>query len=104
MNQLTLKQSQVLEFIRAYCSRNDRSPSHVDIMREFGFASRNAAYHHVDQLVKKGYLKKDLGVTRSIVLVGNEPPAVIKKASKVVEDKPAPNTGLTVNDYLRGNY
>jgi repressor LexA len=57
---LTEKQKRVYSFIKEYIEANDMSPSFLEIQDHFGFKSLNAVYEHVDNLVKKGFIKKGL--------------------------------------------
>jgi len=55
---LTDRQQEILAFIEEGIE-NDLPPTNGEIAAAFGFASRNAAYQHVKQLRKKGYLRTD---------------------------------------------
>lgn len=72
MEDLTPRQTEILSYIKEYRRAYEISPSQVDIMRKFGFASRNAVARHIEILINKGYLKKQKGLARSIVPVGEE--------------------------------
>ncbi|MGZ4054406.1 MAG: LexA family protein [Bacteroidia bacterium] len=56
MKPLHLKQSQILEFLK----RNFGNPLVInDLYEELGIKSPGILYHHLDQLEKKGYLKRN---------------------------------------------
>lgn len=63
---LTDRQQQVLAFIDAFASKRRLSPTLVEICEHFGFASPNAAKSHLIALEKKGYIKREANVPRSI--------------------------------------
>lgn len=67
--QLTLRQKEVLGFIKEFTSDNAYPPTMREICGHFGFQPR-AATNHVDALVRKGYLTKQPRKSRSIEVVG----------------------------------
>ncbi len=58
MTQLTDKQAEVLEFIRAHLNENGLCPSSRMIQMQFCFASQTGAVIHINALIKKGKLRK----------------------------------------------
>ncbi len=74
---LTEKQKRVYMFIKEYIKNNDMAPSYLEIMEHFGFSSLNSVYEHLDNLIKKGFIKKGLSNhKRSITLTGRKKTAV----------------------------
>jgi len=69
---LTEKQRRVYRFIKEYIEANDMSPSFVEIQDYFGFKSLNAVYEHVDNLVKKGFIKKGLSNKKRSMALAEE--------------------------------
>ena len=63
---LTKKQLAVLEFLEDFIEENGCSPSYREIQAGLGLASVSAVAEHVDNLVKKGALKKVEGTARSL--------------------------------------
>jgi len=75
MQKLTARQQQVLSFIREYMSSNGYPPTRVDIARELGFRSPNAAEDHLKALARKGAIEMIPGASRGIRLPAeNEAP------------------------------
>ncbi|PRB82186.1 transcriptional repressor LexA [Pseudomonas sp. MYb185] len=75
MQKLTARQQQVLSFIREYMSSNGYPPTRVDIARELGFRSPNAAEDHLKALARKGAIEMIPGASRGIRLpADNEAP------------------------------
>lgn len=68
---LTRRQSQVLNFIKKFRDKNGYPPTRVEIAKNFGFASPNAAEDHIKVLVKKGAIKTVPNVSRGIVVLEN---------------------------------
>ena len=72
MQKLTARQQQVLSFIREYMSSNGYPPTRVDIARELGFRSPNAAEDHLKALARKGAIEMIPGASRGIRLPADE--------------------------------
>ena len=78
MNELTPRQSDVLEAIKGYIAKVGFPPTVSEIAGLMGWASPNAAAEHVNALKRKGYITVARGAARGIALVedGNEQDAV----------------------------
>ncbi len=68
MEKLTARQAQVLELIRDHIERTGFPPTRVDIARELGFRSPNAAEEHLRALARKGAIEMVAGASRGIRL------------------------------------
>ena len=68
MQQLTPRQSQILEMIRDFIAETGMPPTRAEIARELGFKSANAAEEHLRALQKKGVLELVPGASRGIQL------------------------------------
>lgn len=68
MQKLTARQQQVLAFIKEYMSINGYPPTRVDIAKELGFRSPNAAEDHLRALARKGAIEMIPGASRGIRL------------------------------------
>jgi len=66
--QLTVRQSEILEFIRGTLSESGAPPTREEIARAFGFRSPNAAEQHLQALRKKGLIDLVAGTSRGIRL------------------------------------
>ena len=67
---LTKKQALIIDFINDFTARQGESPSYREIMSALGLSSVSAVAEHIDNLVKKGALKKVPGAARSLEVVG----------------------------------
>ena len=65
MNDLTVRQSRVLEFIQGRQQAGESAPSLREIAAHFGFRSPRAASCHLEALKHKGYLANDPAKARS---------------------------------------
>jgi repressor LexA len=67
-NILTVRQGEILEFIRGELAQNGAPPTREEIARAFGFRSLNAAEQHLQALQKKGLIELLSGTSRGIRL------------------------------------
>lgn len=68
MDELTLRQQQVLAFIRSHLACTGRPPTRVEIAAALGFKSANAAQQHLRALAAKGAIALHPGHARGISL------------------------------------
>jgi len=66
MTQITKRQKETLDFIKAYRKKNGYAPSLEEIKRHLKLSSVSTAHHHVKALETLGYLKKDENQPRGI--------------------------------------
>src|SRR5436190_2175239 len=64
MTKLTVRQREVLDFIRDNQQSMGHSPTLREICAHFGFASPKAAADHLTALERKGYLEKRARLAR----------------------------------------
>lgn len=50
---------EIESFMREYFARNDQLPGTKAIADRFGWASANAAQHHIVRMVKSGFIEKN---------------------------------------------
>lgn len=70
---LTRRQKEVLDFVSDHVGRHGYAPTLQEIGEHFGLSSPATVYKHVEQLVRKGYLRKSAHQERGIQLVDPEP-------------------------------
>ncbi len=63
---ITETQRKILEFITETIREHDRSPTIREIGEEFGMASTNGVRYHLRVLEKRGYIKREKGISRGI--------------------------------------
>ena len=68
MGELTPRQAEILEFIRAFTEASGFPPTRAEIARELGFRSANAAEEHLRALARKGVVELLSGTSRGIRL------------------------------------
>ena len=74
MKAITSRQSEVLDFIKAFIGEHHFPPTMREISEHFSISVKGA-YDHVKALEKKGYLKIDNNRSRTIEVVGYDEPA-----------------------------
>ena len=70
MQNLTRRQTEVLDVIRSHISDTGYPPTRADIAAELGFKSANAAEEHLKALARKGAIEVIPGTSRGIRLPG----------------------------------
>jgi repressor LexA len=68
MEQLTLRQQEVLEFVTGYINEHGFPPSLREIGKKLSVSGTLGVMKHLDALEKKGYLRRQEGSTRGITL------------------------------------
>jgi repressor LexA len=67
MGEISLKQKQILEYIRKYISQNSKSPTLQEISETCEMESRAAVHYHIQKLIDGGYISRGKN-TRDISL------------------------------------
>lgn len=69
------KQREILEFISQYAQRHGHSPTLKEIGESTG-ASIATIYEHIEVLIKKGVIRKEHGLARSLEIVDTKIPKI----------------------------
>ena len=92
---LTEKQKRTLDFINTFAGRSGYSPSLKDIAQFLKTKNLSTAQYFVEELEKKGHLKKVSGKNRGITLINKPPVAMLLgniAAGKPIEPIENPET------------
>ena len=54
---LTARQQEIFDFVKQHIESTGMPPTRVEIAREIGFKSPNAAEEHLKALARKGYIE-----------------------------------------------
>jgi repressor LexA len=76
MDTLTPRQQQVYDFLGAYIERHQYPPSFREISAHLGVRGNPAVLSHLEALERKGYIRREPGSSRGIVLIREKPPEV----------------------------
>lgn len=74
MENLTPRQQQVLDFITSCINDKGYPPTLREIAGHLGTSGNVSAIHHLEALEKKGYLRRESGSSRGIILVREPQP------------------------------
>ncbi len=69
MMPLTRRQKEILDFLQEYLEEHGYAPSFEEIAKHFGFGSLATVHAHLENLKRKGYIRKAYNESRSIQLV-----------------------------------
>lgn len=70
MKDLSPKQDQILEFLRAFIEDKDYPPSIRDIQEGCGISSTSVVDYNLRKLEEKGHIRRDREISRGIELLG----------------------------------
>lgn len=69
---LTKRQKQILDYLDGYLKENGYAPSYEEIAAHFRYASLATVHEHLENLKRKGYIRKAYNESRSLELVATE--------------------------------
>jgi len=72
-SELTDRQREVLDFIRAFTARNSYPPSVRDICEAVGLSSTSSVHAHLNSLEEKGFIQRDGSSARAIIILESDP-------------------------------
>ncbi|CAG8999943.1 MAG: LexA repressor [Candidatus Celerinatantimonas neptuna] len=93
MKALTKRQTQVLELVKSHIQATGMPPTRVEIAKELGFRSANAAEEHLKALNRKGMIEMIPGASRGIRLVAHSDEASVSENVPIPEDQGLPLIG-----------
>lgn len=76
IQELSKKQSQVLQFIQKYYQKYGKSPTLPEIATDLNVSSKGTVTEHLGALEKKGFIKRIPGTYRGIVLTDEDTASV----------------------------
>ena len=83
MQNLTLNQKRVLDFIKKYVDKNSLPPTYDVIAKALGYKAKSTVHHYIEALIAKGYMTKENHLSHGITLhsEGNLLPVLGKVAA-----------------------
>ncbi len=66
---VTKRQKEILDYLESYLGEHGYAPSYEEIAEHFGFSSLATVHEHLENLRRKGYIRKNYNESRSIELV-----------------------------------
>ena len=87
---LTRRQKQVLDFLARFINRRGYSPSFEEIGESLGLSSLATVHKHVENLERKGFIRRGYNQSRSIDVVAMPGPVPFVKKSRHSASREAP--------------
>lgn len=83
MQNLTLNQKKVLDFIKSYVNKNGTPPTYEVIAKNLGYKAKSTVHHYIETLISKGYMTKENHLSHGLTLhnEGNLLPVLGKVAA-----------------------
>lgn len=83
MQNLTLNQKAVLDFIKSYIDKNGTPPTYEVIAKNLGYKAKSTVHHYIEALIAKGYMTKENHLSHGLTLhnEGNLLPVLGKVAA-----------------------
>lgn len=87
MKPITKRQQAILDFIKAEIDKRGYPPSVREIGIAVGLSSTASVHNQLNQLEKKGFIRKDKSTTRGIVILTPDKAIISQQPSNVIELK-----------------
>ena len=87
MKPITKRQQAILDFIKAEIDKRGYPPSVREIGIAVGLSSTASVHNQLNQLEKKGFIRKDKSTTRGIVILTPDEATISQQPSNVIELK-----------------
>jgi repressor LexA len=68
MQNLTLNQKKVLDFIKKYVEKNGTSPTYEVIGKSLGYKAKSTIHHYIEALTSKGYITKENHLSHGVTV------------------------------------
>ena len=102
---LTARQQEIFDFVKQHIESTGMPPTRVEIAREIGFKSPNAAEEHLKALARKGYIEMLSGTSRGIrILVEDENSAANDEEGLPLIGKVAAGTPILAVEHIENRY
>lgn len=102
---LTARQQEIFDFVKQHIETTGMPPTRVEIAREIGFKSPNAAEEHLKALARKGYIEMLSGTSRGIrILVDEEDEAANEEEGLPLIGKVAAGTPIEAIEHVESHY
>ena len=101
--QLTERQQEIFDFVKNHISKTGMPPTRVEIAREIGFKSPNAAEEHLKALARKGYIEMLSGTSRGIRILVNDEEAANEDSLPLI-GRVAAGTPIEAIEHIEEHY
>lgn len=102
---LTARQQEIFDLVKRHIETTGMPPTRVEIAREIGFKSPNAAEEHLKALARKGYIEMLSGTSRGLrILVDDEESAANDEEGLPLIGKVAAGTPIMAIEHVENHY
>ena len=101
--QLTERPQEIFDFVKNHISTTGMPPTRVEIAREIGFKSPNAAEEHLKALARKGYIEMLSGTSRGIRILVNDEEAANEDSLPLI-GRVAAGTPIEAIEHIEDHY
>lgn len=100
---LTARQQEIFDFVKQHIETTGMPPTRVEIAREIGFKSPNAAEEHLKALARKGYIEMLSGTSRGIRILIEDEAAANDEGLPLI-GKVAAGTPIMAIEHVENHY
>lgn len=101
---LTRRQKQVLDFLADFITRQGYSPSFEEIGGSLGLSSVATVHKHIENLERKGFIRRGYNQSRSIDVVSMPGPVPFSKATHAAARQAAPRMEFPLLGRIAAGY
>ena len=101
---LTARQQEIFDFVKNHITTTGMPPTRVEIAREIGFKSPNAAEEHLKALARKGYIEMLSGTSRGIRILVNDETEAANDDGLPLIGKVAAGTPIEAIEHIEDHY
>lgn len=101
---LTARQQEIFDFVKNHISTTGMPPTRVEIAREIGFKSPNAAEEHLKALARKGYIEMLSGTSRGIRILVNDDMEAANEDHLPLIGRVAAGTPIEAIEHIEDHY
>jgi len=101
---LTARQQEIFDFVKNHISTTGMPPTRVEIAREIGFKSPNAAEEHLKALARKGYIEMLSGTSRGIRILVNDEDEAANDDGLPLIGRVAAGEPILAEQHIEGTY
>lgn len=103
-NHLTARQQEIFDFVKKHIEETGMPPTRVEIAKEIGFKSPNAAEEHLKALARKGYIEMLSGTSRGIRILVETEEAAANDDSLPLVGKVAAGSPILAIEHIENYY
>ena len=104
MENLTVRQQEILDFLKQWIAENNMPPTRAEMCGALGFRSPNAAEEHLRALERKGAIEMLPGASRGIRIMGDDDAANDEEFGLPLVGRVAAGSPILAQENVVGRY